>query len=308
MNIPRHITATTLALACGLASPSIVRADEALFGYVYGAETLPDGKMEMQTALTHRWDKELGSFHANELQAELEYGITDKLSIAAYALFLDIDHQGAFPSTAEDNEPLYPDRDGSYFRGTKVQLKYNILSPYLNDGWGLSVFVEPQYIRRFRVDGAKTRQLELEGGVIVQKNFLDDQLVLAFNAQVARERRVLLEDDNAVEHEWEINNSIGASYRVAPKWFIGLEGRHHMDVLQDPETSEYGKNQYSFFMGPTVHYASKGWWITGTYLRQLQGNPPYARSVGPVVGGVDDGLHLDENEKNELRIKVGVDF
>jgi hypothetical protein len=308
MNFSGRIAATALALACGFAFSTAARADEALFGYVYGTETLPDGEMELQTTLTHRWDKGRGSFQANELQAELEYGITDKLSIAGYAMFLDIDHQGAFPSTAEDGEPLYPDRDGSYFRGAKVQLKYNILSPYLNNGWGLSVFIEPQYVRRFRVDGAKTRQLELEGGVIVQKNYLDDQLVLAFNSEVARERRVLLEDGNAVEHEWEFTNALGASYRVAPRWFVGLEGRHHMDVLQNPETGEYAKNQYSFFMGPTLHYASKGWWVTATYLRQLQGNPPYARSVGPVVGGVDDNLHLDENEKNEFRVKIGIDF
>ena len=295
-------------IACSLAFSSNAHADEALFGYVYGAETLPKGELELQTAFTRRWDKGRGSFHANELQLELEYGITDKLSIAGYALFLDIDHTGAFPNTTEDDEPLYPDRNGSFFRGTKVQLKYNFLSPYLNNGWGLSAFIEPQYIRRFRVDGAKTRQLELEGGLIVQKNFLDDQLVVAGNVQVARERRVLLEDGNAVEHEWEYTNSLGVSYRVAPKWFMGFEGRHHMDVLQDPESGDYAKNQYSVFLGPTLHYATKGWWVTGTYLRQVRGNPPYARSVGEVTGGIDDGLHLDENEKNEFRIKIGVDL
>lgn len=299
------LSAATL-VASALALPA--HAEEALFGYVYGAETLPKGELEFQSALTHRWDKGMGSFQANELQTELEYGITDRLTAAAYLLFLDVDHQGAFPATAEDGEPLYPDRDGSYFRGVKVQLKYNLLSPYLNKGWGLAVFVEPQYMRRFKVDGAKTRQLELEGGVLVQKNFLDDQLVLAFNSVVARERRVLLEDNNTVEHEWEFTNSLGASYRVAPRWFLGLETRHHMDVLKDPEDGRFRKNQYSFFAGPTVHYAAKGWWVTGTYMRQLRGNPAYARSIGPVVGGVDDGLHLDENEKNEFRVKLGLDF
>jgi hypothetical protein len=299
---------TLLAAALGgvFAAPA-AQADEALFGYVYGADTLPQGRIESQTALTHRWDKGRGHFEANELQTELEYGITDKLTVSGYLLGLDIDHRDAFPSTV-DGEPLYPDREGTFFRGAKVQLKYNVLSPYLGDGWGLAVFVEPQYVRRFRVDGSRTRQWELEAGVILQKNFLDDTVVVALNSQVARERRVLVEDDDFVEHEFEFTHALGASYRFAPKWFAGVEARHHMDILQDPEDGHYKKNQYSFFMGPTLHYASSGWWITASYLRQIRGNPPYARSLGEVVGGVDDDLHLDENEKNEFRIKVGFDF
>lgn len=296
------------AVVTALAFSGVAGADEALFGYVYGAETLPKGRLELQTALTHRWDKGRGHFAVNELQTELEYGLTDRLTLSGYLMFLGVDHRDAFPATAEDGEPLYPDREGAFFRGAKVQLKYSVLSPYLNDGWGLAFIVEPQYVRRFRVDGAKTRQLELETGVLVQKNFFDDQLVLAYNGLVARERRVLLEDGSAVEHEWEYTNSLGASYRVAPKWFLGLEARHHMDVLQNPDTGTYSKNQYSFFAGPTLHYGTKGWWVTATYLRQWRGNPPYARSVGEVVGGIDDHLHLDENEKNEMRFKLGIDF
>ena len=304
---PAGATRLALLLAALLTVPA-AHADEALFGYVYGVETLPQGRMECQSAWTHRWDKGQGRFSADEVQTEFEYGVTDRFSTSAYLMFLGVDHRGAFPATAEEGEALYPDRQGTYFRGAKLQFKYNLASPYLNNGWGLALLLEPQYHRRFRVDGASTRQWELETGLLLQKNFLDDQLVLAYNALVARERRVLLEDGNAVEHEWEYSNSFGASYRVAPKWFLGLEARHHMDVLQDPDSGDYGKNQYSFFAGPTVHYGTRGWWLTASYLRQWRGNPTYARSVGEVIGGVDADLHLDENEKNEFRIKFGIDF
>lgn len=294
-----------LLAATALAAPAL--AEEALFGYTYGAETLPAGEMEHVTTLTHRWDKGMGHYRADELWAELEYGLSDRLTLAGYALFLDIDHQDAFPSTEEDGEPLYPNRKGSYFRGLKTQLKHNLVSPYLNDGFGLAVMVEPSYVRRFKVDGSKTRQWELEAGLLAQQNFLDDQLVLAYNAIVARERRVLLEDDGFVEHEWEYTQTLGGSYRVAPNWYAGLEARHHMDVLKGDD-GDYAKNQYSAFFGPTLHYGDKDWWLTVSYLKQLRGNPPYARSVGPVVGGVDEDLHLDENEKHELRLKLGLEF
>lgn len=293
-------------LSLGLAV-SCAWADESLFGFTYGAETMPKGAWELQTSLTHRWDKGMGTYQANDWQAEVEYGITDRLTASAYLLYLQIDHQGAFPLDAVSGDPLYPDRKGTFFRGSKFQLKYNLLSPYLNDGWGLAIFAEPQFIKRFRVDGARTRQFELEGGVILQKNLLDDQLVLAYNSSVSRERRVLLEDNDTIEHEFEFTNIFGASYRVAPKWYAGVEARHHMDVLKSADGG-YKKNQYSLFLGPTLHYADKGWWVTTTWLRQLRGNPTYASSAGPTIGGVNTRLHLDENEKNELRVKVGYEF
>lgn len=295
-----------LALAAVFGLPLAATADEALFGYVYGTDTLPKGELEIQTTVTHRWDKGMGSYKANDLQLELEYGVTDKFAVAGYLLGLDIEHEGAFP-TDEAGDVLYEDRNGTYFRGVKAQFKYNVSSPYHEGGIGFTVFAEPQYITRFKVDGSKTKQLELELGALLQKNFFNDQLVLAGNTVVARERRVLVEDDNFVEHEWEFYQLLGASWRVANNFYAGLEARHHMDVLRNDE-GDYNKNQYSFFVGPTLHYATKAGWVTLSYLRQTRGNPSYAASVGPVQGGVDNGLHMDENEKNELRLKFGLDF
>jgi len=282
-------------------------ADESLFGYNYGAETMPEGRLEWVNTLTHRWDKELGHYRADELMTELEYGVTDRLTLAGYLMFLDIKHEGAFPRTAEDGEVLYPDRDGSYFRGAKFNLKYNLLSPYLNDGFGLALMVEPSYITRFKVDGSETKQWEVELGALLQQNLLDDQWVLTANTIVARERRVLVEDDGFVEHEWEFYQTLGASWRLTSNWYAGLEARHHMDVLKNDD-GDFKKNQYSTFVGPNLHYAQKDWWLTATFFKQVRGNPPYARSVGEIDGGADNGLHLDENEKYEFRLKVGYEY
>ena len=41
---------------------------------------------------------------------------------------------------------------------------------------------------------------------------------------------------------------------------------YHMDVLQQADGS-YQKNQYSWYLGPTIHYASEKWRLTAGYLR-----------------------------------------
>lgn len=302
-----------MLLALGLCLSTASHADEHIFNYAYTAETLPKGGLEFQQLITNRWDKGQGYFRATEFETELEYGITDRLQISGYLLALDTSHNGAFPAEAVDDgaggvtagDPLYPDRNFTGFAGVKTQIKYNILSPYLNDGWGLSFLIEPSYRNRFKVDGSKTKQFEIAVGAQLQKNLLDDQLILAYSTEVAREKRILVEDDNFVEHEVEWYNYLGASYRVAPNWYVGLEARHHMDVLKVPNGDTFKKNQYSFFMGPTVHYTTKQWWATVTYFRQLHGSPTYATEA---IGGQNDNLHLDENEKNEIRVRVGFDF
>ncbi|WP_068857448.1 DUF6662 family protein [Perlucidibaca aquatica] len=307
----RHGCAALLAAA--LLSSFSAQADEQLFGYVYGTDTLPKGETEVQASITHRWGKARGHYAADDFQLEVEHGITDKLAVAGYLLGLKIDHKGAFPTAVNDpldpldDDVLYPDRKGAFFRGIKTQLKYNVMSPYAEGGFGLSFFVEPSYITRFRVDGSKTKQIEIEVGALAQKNFFNDKLVIAANTIVARERRTLVEDDDFVEHEIEFYQLLGATYRIANNFYAGLEARHHMDVLKNEE-GDYKKNQYSFFIGPTLHYATKAWWMTMTYFRQIQGGPTYAKSVGPIVDPVDSDLHLDENEKNEVRLRFGMDF
>lgn len=301
-----HLLATTL-LALWLPS---AHADENLMAYTYTADTVPKGEVEFNTTFTNRWDKGRGSYYGLDMDFELEYGITDRLQVSGYLNAQHVNHKSAFPfSQAEgfnDTDALYPDRDQTRWNGGKLQLKYNFTSPY-TDWAGFSMFVEPQYRRQFKVDGSDTNQKEIELGFIFQKNFLDDKLIYSQNLILSAEKRILKEDDNFVEHEREMTNLIGVSYRVAPGWFAGIETRHHMDVLKQ-EDGSYKKNQYSWYIGPTLHYATKQWRLTAGYLRQIKGNPEYASGVLPVTGGVGSNLHLDENEKNELRLRVGYDF
>ena len=56
---------------------------------------------------------------------------------------------------------------------------YRAISPYMSkNGWGLAFYLEPEYMLHDLHNGLKygAGTFELEGRVILQKNFMDDRL------------------------------------------------------------------------------------------------------------------------------------
>lgn len=294
-------TLTLLAAALAVATSTPIAADEAFFGYSYGQDTQPKGQGEWATWLTHRWDKEIGSYNATDLVLEYEYGLNDRLTAAFYLQGLDLQAHDSFALDPEGNEVYPAEIDVTKLAVVKGSLKYNFLSVYQHKV-GVSFVWELFYTGWYpKVDGAKTEQVSFEPKLILQKNFLDDTLVLVYNLAVEAEWRRFPEDD-AAENEFSITNSAGLSYRFARRLFGGLEIRHHQDILN----GEW--NHHDFFAGPTLHYGTKGWYLTITYLRQLHGNPTWSGYETDPALFPDNSFHLEEDTKNELRIKVGFNF
>jgi hypothetical protein len=277
------------------------------FGYATTADTLPAGGNDYSTLLTHRWDKTVGEYKANDLQLRWEHGVTDRLTSELAIEAFDLRAKNAFPLDA-GGEEVYPlDIDVRKISAFKGALKYNFMSVY-KDGFGLAVGIETLYRTWYpRVDGAKTKQFSLEPKLIVQKNFLDDQLVTVLNLSIESERRKF-PDADAVENEFAIRWNGAANYRFAPNFFGGVEALRSSDVLNGVY------NHYAFFFGPTATYGTEDVYITATYLRQLMGSPSYSLAaypdgVDPVTSaGFDRDLHLEEDTKHEFRVKVGFNF
>ena len=275
----------------GLAATS-AKADEQYFGYTYSAEVLGKGETESELWVTDRRGKAEGHFDAQDYKIELEHGFTDRLTVSGYANFAGHHIRGL--------EPDFDDTDRDFaFRGLSAEFKYNVLSPY-KDGLGLTLYAEPGW-SRIHGGGEKGTEYELELKAILQKNFLDDRLVWATNLTFEPEWEKEKEEvtPGVMETEWEkelkIEVSTGLSYRVAPSWFLGVEGRY-ASVYPD-WTNGLHRETYAVFAGPSVHYAGKKWWATLTFLPQLFGKPSPGRS-----------LALDEYEKRELRLKIGYNF
>lgn len=283
----------SVGLLAGYALPAV--ADENLFGYVTGVDTLPKGAGEVYLWATDRRDKGQGDYAAQDYRIELERGLTDRLTGSLYLNWRHHDIKGA-ADVDESGTPEYPDVDRFGFQGAQASLKYNLLDVYTNPV-GIALYVEPGYSEIFKITGQEQQELSLETKFIVQKNFLEDQLVWAINLTPEFEVRKF-DGEETWETELAFELTSGLSYRLAPKWFGGLEARYHSEYPDWPDSDL--REHYAIFAGPTVHYGAERWWWTLTYLPQLTGRP--------VDDARDEDLHLHEHEKREVRMKLGYNF
>jgi hypothetical protein len=284
-----------LVLGFGLAglAATPAQADEQYFGYTYSAEVLPKDETEMELWATDRRGKAEGHYDAQDYRIELEHGFSNRFTVSGYANFVSHHIRRLDPNFQR------ADRDFA-FQGLSTEFKYNVLSPY-KDGVGLTLYAEPGWSRIHSVEGEKGTEYELELKAILQKNFLDDRLIWAANLTFEPEWEKAKEEvsPGVTESEWEkelkLEVSTGLSYRFAPGWYAGVEGRY-ASVYPD-WTDGLHRETYAVFGGPAIHYGGKKWWATLSYQPQLFGSP-----------SPNGSRALDEYEKRELRLKIGYNF
>jgi hypothetical protein len=287
--------AVAWALVLGVAA----HADENYFGYSYGTETLPKGRWELYNWLSWRHDKGGGDYDALDLKQEIEYGITDRFQASLYLneAYHAIHDSAPFEEGEDgERESEFPNRHEFAFQGVQTSFKYAFLSPY-KDPLGLAVYVEPGYSRIDKVKGEHADEWELETKLLLQKNLLDDQLIAVFNATPEFElKKIRGEHDTEAELELEFTG--GLIYRIAPKWFAGIEARYHSDYPNFDD--EWTRENWAMYVGPVLHYATERWWATLTVLPQVYGKPQ--------VEERSRQLELDDHERLEVRLKTGFNF
>jgi hypothetical protein len=281
-------------------------ADENLFGYIKGAETLPEGTWEFDQTLTHRSDKGVGSYSAWDSKSEIEYGVSDKFTAAGYLKMQSVKASGivvdAYMPGAVDSS-LQPS-------GLEAEFKYNFLSP-AKDDFGLAGIFAVSYDWKDKHSGLDKDQYSAEAMLAAQKYFLEGQMIWAANAglEATYAHRAGLSAARLATlpaaYEWptdpemeiELSAGTGLTYRFAPNWFIGAE-----TLYQTEFETEVGTERWSVFAGPTLHYGGEKFWATLTWFNQLKGG-------GEKFAAQDDSnLHLIEKTKDEIRLKVGIDF
>ena len=303
-----------------LVLPTLVQpagADENLFGYLSGAEPTPKGHNEVYLWLTQRKDKGAGNYTAYDLKVEYERGITDRLTggIALKGLGINtssIRIDGYLP--ADEKYGMKPS-------GVEASLKYNFLRPAIDD-IGLSMYLSASYGWRDIHSGQDKDKYSVEAKLLAQKYFMDGQVVLVGNlglesTYAVRKPLANLPINNATgepldwpttpEMEIGLAGGAGVTYRFAPNWYFGVE------ALYDTEfETEVGQERWSIQAGPTLHYGAKKWWATLTWFPQLKGGGekfgPVTFNGRPFAGQDDQDLHLIEKTKNEIRLKVGLNF
>jgi len=309
--------------------PESVLAEEVMWVYTRGTDTRPQGSVELQLSDVMMKGKSSGKYVRHEIRPGIEYGVTDRYTISARAIIFKHDYE----LKDENLEPMYGTQGGAGGKynhttlgGYQISNKYNILSPY-KDPIGLSVGFNYEGREKYRLDGADINQKSYIGRLFLQKNWLDDKLILAVNGIVELERRKASGyNDDAGRYEWVLEEEMafemmaGLSYRVAPKHFVGVEWRHQRDHLTptvngekdpagdqqsnwDPNDLSIGANhQYGNYFGPTYHYAQKDWWLTVGALWQVSGGGKSGRGYN------DDGKNWDEHERVHIGLLTGLEF
>lgn len=279
-------------------------ADEPLFGFTYTTDLLPQGAKEIEEWASWRHQKNSGYYDQIEGRTEFEYGVTDRLQAALYANYnwTQAYHNGPFGATTPPEQfsdyAAGPDDhfNASRFVGVSGEIIYRVLSPY-TDAFGLALYTEPTIGQNFR---------ETENRIILQKNFFDDLLTLAFNFTYAPEFRYLLNDSgigSRWQEETDVNYDFGVSYRFMENWSAGLE------LVNEHEYNGFIFNHESnsgYYFGPTLHYGGKRFFVTATALWQM----PWASAHTDTVPGALVAGYIGDNdfERFRFRIKAGYTF
>ena len=303
------LTTPALAAATLLGVPA-AQANEQIFAYSYLAETLPAGVWEVENLTTYRTKKSQGTYRLLQNRTELEYGVTDRWMVSMYV--------NSYSVTARDNNSIAsrnspgggPTTLGSYvadaetlpfpsarygksdFESVSLESIYQLLSPY-KDGIGLAAYGEITH-------GPRVTEVELKA--LVQKNLLDDQLILAGNAAVEFERENF--SRTGFEKEAKLVFSGGASYRFAPGWRAGVEMVNQRGYAGHSLSS--GNREYSaWHAGPNISYASRRWFATLTWLDQLPWSSAYTDEMR--LERVNGRVYKD-TERTSVRLRVGFLF
>ena len=154
------------------------------------------------------------------------------------------------------------------FDGFSFEAVYRVLSPYL-DPVGLAFYVEPEF-------GPYDSGLELRA--ILQKNFLDDRLVLR-GQFLGRIRAGGREQPRSPREHWSPRWRQGGGDdggirpgRVVPlraELVVGLEFRNHNEFERLDVGVTAIRRHTAFFLGPNIHYGGERWFFTLSALRQL---------------------------------------
>ena len=273
-----------LALALFLNGTPAANADENLFGFVRGAETLPKGHFDFYQTLTLRTSKDVGVYRGWDSDTEVEYGFTDKLQGS-----LSVANRYIYNRGVEDLD----DTNHLTFGGVEGTMKYRLLSPF-KDPVGLALRLEGGWLLHDEVGGLLEHELYIAPEIILQKNFLDDTLITELN--YGGEWAWGKDPAEQYYKEFSMQGGVGISYRFARNWFIGVEGH----VRSEWPMFNFSNFEHAVvYAGPALHYGGQRWWATLSYNYQVYGH------------GVDEISRTQtfaEETKHLVRLKVGFNF
>lgn len=293
-----RLVSTLLTLATMLSVAVPARAGEGPFAFIYTLDLQPKGTFQFEQWEHLQAGQSQGEYLFLTNRSEIEYGFKNWFQIGlyinteyAYAYQNGVDGTTGGPGTNIDpnSDPFAP-YSSFRFKSVSFENIVRLMNPY-TDGFGFGLYFEP---------AIGPYGYELEWKFLFQKNFLDDRLVLAANIVLETEQEWR---SGMTEYASVIDTIVGASYRFADKWWLGVEARNHREfsgqAFNSPEHSAY-------FIGPTVHYGSEKWWVTLGWRHQMPWTQAFNEDQQSVM--VNGKIFGNEHAGDEIMLRVGIPF
>ena len=248
-----------VAVIAVLACASTARADERKFTYSYEAKTLPKGMWEFEQWATLRAHRDVGEVWFLDLREEFEYGLHDRLTVAAY-LNLEVESIKNVPGEKDETE--------LEFESVSFEAKYKVSDPSA-DPIGVLFYAEVAV-------GGDEQELELK--LVVSKHL--GPVTLAYNLIFEWERE---KDGSEWVKESMLQNTFGVSVELLQHWAAGAEL-----VIRTP-FEEYFKEreETGALIGPNVHYYSQSWWVTFTFLALTRDPDLFEKYEARIIFGIN---------------------
>ncbi len=272
----RRIGLGGLSLAVLLCGMGAVHADDQPFLTVYTTDIATQYEREIEQSLIWGTQKPHQAFNGILSRTEIEYGIRDDLQVAGY---LNYEWSETRPHPAGGNET-------EHLTSVSGEVIYQVLNPYF-DPVGLALYFEPTV-------GSGVR--ELEGKILLQKNFFNDNLRLALNINFEDE---WVREDAEWEKESAIEFFAGASYNITPELSLGVEFNNENEFEGLIGSGHPEANVYYF--GPTVAYVGRPF----TVLVGAQFQLPWAHAND--TGIVRNGFS-GEAERTRVGFQIKMDL
>ena len=196
-----------------LLSIASLRADEQLFGFVRGAETLPAQRSEIYQFVTLHEGKSEGTYVSTDFETEYEYGFTDRFQAS-----LSLEQHYFYNQGVDGERDALDDKNNYRFGGVEGSAKYRILSPF-KDPLRLAVRLEAGYLINDEVDGLRQHDRYLKPEIDLQKVFWMTRLIC--NADFGAEWAWGKQPAEQYLRELALEGAAGMAYRFAE---IGLPG------------------------------------------------------------------------------------
>ena len=229
-----------LAFAWVVLFSAVASADPRPF--TFSNDTYPMGKGDWEYEQWVTWEKhkedETG-YDSVEFRHEFEFGLADNFDLAFY-----------LPTWSyEDSE----EHTGTQFGSIDVEGIVYLSNP-VTDFLGVGLYAEVK---------VGEDELEFENKLLLQKDV--GKWVFLYNLVLETEIEGIFKGDEENEIEGVLEHTFGASYAVAPGWFLGAEA-----VVESAfdDWSEY--EHTTAYAGPAVSYQGhERVWVTVTPVYQL---------------------------------------